>query len=202
MSVIATLISDRPIKVMMVPVTTGVISIRSLPMNWLSTTSMNAAKKAHAKNRRENFIGAAAPGLDHETGAEYHADEGKTGALQAQQTGADRAETLGLNERAEARDEQCHADQVWNFALQPQGAAHDQGRGDDADEAGQHVLQRGEHGGGEVRTVVEAVDQIVVARDFFRGGHGDFARREAGPGQKMEAQDAGRGRRGQRAKIA
>ncbi|MNL14534.1 hypothetical protein D3C87_1354790 [compost metagenome] len=45
MSVIATLISDSPISVMMVPVTTGVISIRSLPMNWLNTTSMNAAKK-------------------------------------------------------------------------------------------------------------------------------------------------------------
>ncbi|MNP13900.1 hypothetical protein D3C76_1062000 [compost metagenome] len=45
MSVMATLISDKPIKVMIVPVTTGVISMRNLPMNWLNTTSMNAAKK-------------------------------------------------------------------------------------------------------------------------------------------------------------
>ena len=49
MSVTATLISDKPIKVMMVPVTTGVISLRSLPMNWLSTTSINAAKKQMPK---------------------------------------------------------------------------------------------------------------------------------------------------------
>ena len=45
MSVIATFNSDRPIRVMIVPVTTGVISLRNLPMNWLRMTSTNAAQK-------------------------------------------------------------------------------------------------------------------------------------------------------------
>ncbi|MNS41669.1 hypothetical protein D3C72_740270 [compost metagenome] len=92
--------------------------------------------------------------------------------MQTQQPRTDRAKTLGLDESAEPGDEQRHADQVRDFTLQTEGAAHDQGWGDDADEAGQHVLQRGKHCGGQVRTIVEAVNQVVVARGFFRGGHG------------------------------
>ncbi len=45
MSVIATLISDRPIRQMMVPVTTGVITRRSLLMHWLKAISTKAAQK-------------------------------------------------------------------------------------------------------------------------------------------------------------
>ncbi|MNH86186.1 hypothetical protein D3C73_386410 [compost metagenome] len=44
------------------------------------------SEEAHAEDRREDFIGAAAPGLDHETGTEDHTDERETGALQAQQS--------------------------------------------------------------------------------------------------------------------
>ena len=176
---------------MMVPVTTGVISIAQLADELAQHHFDERGEKAHAEDRREDFIGAAASGLDHEPGTEDHADERKTGALQAQQARTDRAEPPRLDKGAQARDEQRHADQVRHFALQAQGAAHDQGRGDDADETGQHMLQGGEDRGGQVRAVVEAVDQVVVARSggFFRGGHGDCVPK-GGPGQKMEAQDA------------
>jgi hypothetical protein len=84
--------------------------------------------------------------------------------LQAQQAGADRAEPSGLNKGAQAGNEQRHADQVGHFTLQTEGAAHDQGRRDDADKTRQHMLQGGEYRRGQVRTVVEAVDQVVVAQ--------------------------------------
>nr|GFC73866.1 hypothetical protein [Tanacetum cinerariifolium] len=57
MSVIA-----RPIKVMMVPVTTGVISLRSLPMNGLSATSTKAAQK-HTPKMVDNISSVPPPRL-------------------------------------------------------------------------------------------------------------------------------------------
>ncbi|MNF44758.1 hypothetical protein D3C84_258750 [compost metagenome] len=123
-------------------------------------------EEAHAENRRENLIGAATPGLDHEAGTEDHADERKTGALQAQQTGAHRAKASRLDEGAQAGNEQRHADQVRNFAVQAQGAAHDQGGGDDPDEARQHMLQGGKDRCGEVRAIVETVNQVGTRGSF------------------------------------
>src|SRR5690606_9616663 len=48
------------------------------------------------------------------------------------------------------------------MGAEAQGAADDQSGGDDADEAGQHMLQRREDGRGESWGVVRLVDQVVV----------------------------------------
>ncbi len=61
-----------------------------------------------------------------------------------------------------------------------------------------HMLQRSEDRRAEVRTVFQAVDQV----GFIAGAGGLSVRQNDGSGQKMEAQDAARARRGQRAKIA
>ncbi|MNV83760.1 hypothetical protein D3C71_1775830 [compost metagenome] len=54
------MISDRPIRQMMVPVTTGVITLRSLLMNWLKAISTKAAQK-QMPNRVERISSSLPP---------------------------------------------------------------------------------------------------------------------------------------------
>ena len=126
--------------------------------------------EADAEQRGEYLLLAGTAPLDDEAGAQDHAEKTEAGALQAQQAGADRADALGLNEGTEAGDEQRHAHQIRHMSAEAQGTADDQGGGDDADEAGQHMLQRREQGGGESGGVIQLVDQVAVAGRRSWGG--------------------------------
>jgi len=147
---------------MMVPVTTGVITRRSLLMHWLKAISTKGCAEAHAEQRGENFLRRAAARLDDEAGAEDGAEKAEAGALQAEQPGADRTDALGLDEGAEAGNEQRHADQIGHVGTQAQGTADDEGGGDDADETRQHVLQRREECREWGRAIVQPVDEILL----------------------------------------
>ena len=128
------------------------------------------AEKAHAENHRQDVFRAAAALLDQETRGQDCAEKGKAGALQADHPRANSKRPTRLDEGADAGNHQRHADQVRQVCGQAQGGADDQWRGDDADEAGEHMLQCREQGGQWFGAVVEAVDQVAGAGGFWWHG--------------------------------
>jgi len=128
-------------------------------MHWLKAISTKAAQKLTPNSVAR--ISSGVPPRD-ETGAEDGAEKAEAGALQAEQPGADRTDALGLDEGAEAGNEQRHADQIGHVGTQAQGTADDEGGGDDADETRQHVLQRREECREWGRAIVQPVDEILL----------------------------------------
>ncbi|RMS63120.1 hypothetical protein ALP65_04614 [Pseudomonas aeruginosa] len=136
----------------------------------------------HAEDRRHHAFHRRAL-LDHQRPAgDQRADEVEAGALDDQQSGAERAEALALDEGGDAGDHQRHRhDQIGVARRYAQRLADQQARGNDRHDDRQQVLEGGEQGDGSAGTVVQAIDQVVAGagvRRALQGTHG------GGPGKK------------------
>ncbi len=150
-----TLIRVRPIISTTMPVTSGVIQplderqyARDAHLDEGAGDDRRRSPPHHAFHRRAL--------LDHQRPAgDQRADEVEAGALDDQQSGAERAEALALDEGGDAGDHQRHRhDQIGVARRYAQRLADQQAGGNDRHDDRQQVLEGGEQGDGSAGTVV------------------------------------------------
>ncbi len=116
-----------------------------------------------AKQGTQQILGGHGCLFEGETGGDDGAEEIEAGALHREQAGTDGAEAAGLDEGGDAGHDQRHGDDITGIGgREAEGIGDDEGRSDDGDKHGEHMLQGGEQGLGQGRDIVYAIDQFAV----------------------------------------